>query len=61
MGMYRFGSYTLDLDRYGLLRDGLFVHVEPQVFDLLRFLIEHRDRMVGRDEGSACLWVSRWG
>ncbi|MDN5793067.1 MAG: winged helix-turn-helix domain-containing protein, partial [Brevibacterium aurantiacum] len=58
--MYRFGAFTLDPERYELLRDGLLVHVEPQVFDLLCFLIEHRDRVVGKDEILVAVWGDRF-
>ena len=43
---YRFGDTVLDSTRYELLRDDELVHVEPQVFDVLTYLVEHRDRVV---------------
>jgi DNA-binding winged helix-turn-helix (wHTH) protein len=33
--------------------------VEPQVFDLLEFLIRNRDRMVSRDDVLAAVWNGR--
>src|SRR5581483_2601152 len=35
------------------------VVVEPQVFDLLAYLIEHRDRVVGKDELISTVWAGR--
>ena len=48
--IYRFGPFTLDSARRELSRDGAEIAVEPQVFDLLRVLIERRDRVVSRDD-----------
>jgi DNA-binding winged helix-turn-helix (wHTH) protein len=48
--IYRFEDCTLDLQRHELCRDGELRHVEPQVFDLLVFLIEQRDRVVSRED-----------
>jgi pimeloyl-ACP methyl ester carboxylesterase/DNA-binding winged helix-turn-helix (wHTH) protein len=35
------------------------VHVQPQVFDLLVYLIIHRDRVVSRDEMVEAVWEGR--
>jgi predicted ATPase/DNA-binding winged helix-turn-helix (wHTH) protein len=35
------------------------VHVEPQVFDVLVYLIEHRDRVVSKDELFETVWRGR--
>jgi TolB-like protein len=57
--LYRFGSFTLDAARRELRRDGADIAVEPQVFDLLRVLIEHRDRVVSRDDLLEAVWNGR--
>ena len=57
--IYRFGSFELDVDKAELRADGAPQHVEPQVFALLAFLIEHRERMVSRDEIFERLWERR--
>ena len=49
----------LDIERRELRRDGALCPVEPQVFNLLRFLIENRDRVVSRDEIFQALWQGR--
>ena len=42
----RFDRYVVDTDRLELQRDGARVDIEPQVFSLLTYLIENRDRVV---------------
>jgi DNA-binding winged helix-turn-helix (wHTH) protein len=56
---YRFEDYLLDIDRRELRNGEAVVPVEPQVFDLLAFLIEHRERVVSRDELLASVWEGR--
>lgn len=56
---YVFGGYELDETRFELTRAGQPVPVEPQVLELLIFLIEHRDRAVSRDEIFATIWKGR--
>lgn len=46
----RFGDCELDLHLFEVRRDGQVVKVEPQVFDVLRYLVEHRDRVVTKHE-----------
>lgn len=57
--IYRFGFFTLDSARRELSRDGAEIAVEPQVFDLLRVLIERRDRVVSRDDLLGAVWNGR--
>ena len=35
------------------------VHVEPQVFDLLVYLVQNRDRVVSKDDLIASVWGGR--
>ena len=56
----RFGPFEVDADAYELRRDGETVHVEPQVFDVLRYLLEHRDRMVSKEELLEQVWGTRF-
>jgi len=53
---YRFDNYELDTSRYELSRNGEAVHVEPQVFDVLVHLVEHRDRVVTKAELFDVVW-----
>ena len=57
--IYKFGSIELDLAKVELRDDGESRPVEPQVFALIAYLAEHRDRMVSRDELFEKLWEGR--
>lgn len=56
---YSFEGYTLDVERRELRCGGELRHVEPQVFDLLHFLIANRERVVSRDEIFQAVWHGR--
>jgi DNA-binding winged helix-turn-helix (wHTH) protein len=43
-------DYELDLQRYELRYAGKLVKLEPQVFNFFVYLIQHRDRVVSKDE-----------
>lgn len=57
--VYRFGDCELDVGLHELRFGGERRGVEPQAFDLLIYLIENRDRMVGRDELIEHIWQGR--
>lgn len=57
--IYHFGDFELDTDRFELRHDGSPCAIEPQVFDLLRHLIEARDQVVTRDELLEAVWSGR--
>lgn len=48
--LYRFADCVLDTDRYELRRAGEVIGLERKVFEVLRYLLERRDRMVSRTE-----------
>jgi DNA-binding winged helix-turn-helix (wHTH) protein len=54
--VYRFAHFRLDVAARELHADGKLLTVSPKVFDGLVWLIEHRDRAVGRDELIAAIW-----
>ena len=56
---FLFGDYALDLERRELRRGAELVEVEPQVFDLLAYLVEHRDRVASKDDLLAAVWRGR--
>jgi len=53
---YRFADIQIDPLARELRRNGELVALSPKVFDCLVYLIEHRDRAVGRDELIAAIW-----
>ena len=53
---FSFGEYQLDTEARSLQRSGQAVHVEPKVFDLLAYLIKHRERVASPDELLEALW-----
>ena len=56
---YQSENFILDTDDYSLTRNGVKHPVEPQVFDLLVYLIENRNRVVTREELLEQLWAGR--
>jgi DNA-binding winged helix-turn-helix (wHTH) protein len=57
--LYVFDDYRLDTDRCELRHGSSSVAIEPQAFDLLRYLIRHRERVVSRDELIESVWAGR--
>ena len=57
--VYQFNHLTLDTALYCLDESGNRISIEPQVFDLLVYLIENRDRVVTRDEALENLWKGK--
>jgi DNA-binding winged helix-turn-helix (wHTH) protein len=56
---FRFDDYVLDLERRELRRSGEPIALEPQVFDLLVFLVRNRDRVVTKDDLLESVWRGR--
>jgi TolB-like protein len=54
-----FADCTLDVDRRELYCGSILVDVEPQVFDLLHYLVQNRDRVVSRGGLVAAIWGGR--
>jgi Transcriptional regulatory protein, C terminal len=57
---YVFGNYTLDTERYELRRSGTRVKLQPKVFEVLTYLIEHRERLVSKQELLEQLWPQQF-
>ncbi len=58
--IYRFGDCELDDRRYELRRGGVPCHLEPQVFEVLAYLVRNRDRVVPRTELLDAVWKHRF-
>lgn len=54
-----FEQCVLDIERRELHRGSQNIAVQPQVFDLLVYLIENRDRVVSKDDLLRAVWNGR--
>lgn len=59
-GVYRFGQFELDLPLYELRRAGEACPLEPQVFDVLAYLVRRQDRLVSKEELLDAVWGHRY-
>jgi DNA-binding winged helix-turn-helix (wHTH) protein len=57
---YRFAAWELDLDRRELRHEGETVAVEPQVFDVLAYLVVNHERFVSKEELLDNIWGDRF-
>ncbi len=57
--VFRFGDHVLDLERRELRRGAEPVALEPQVFDLLVYLVRNRGRVVSKDDLIDGVWGGR--
>lgn len=55
----RFEEFVLDADRRELTQNGQLVPVQPQVFDLLKYIIDNRAVVVTRDDLIEHVWNGR--
>jgi len=58
--VYAFADCELDMRAHELRRAGTPVHVEPQTFAVLAYLVAHRDRVVTKDELLDAIWGHRF-
>ncbi|MCK1721071.1 winged helix-turn-helix domain-containing protein [Bradyrhizobium sp. 141] len=56
---YRFSDFEVDLSQQELRREGMPVHIEPQVFDLIVHLVRNHERVVSKDELIDIVWNGR--
>jgi TolB-like protein len=56
---FRFSDHTLDVERRELRRGYDLVAIEPQVFDLLVYLLQNRDHVVSKGDLIATVWGGR--
>jgi TolB-like protein len=57
---FLFEDHVLDIDRRELRRGSQQIAVGPQVFDLLVYLVENRDRVVTKDDLLDAVWSGRF-
>jgi DNA-binding winged helix-turn-helix (wHTH) protein/tetratricopeptide (TPR) repeat protein len=56
---YRFGECVMATATRELTRGARAIALAPQVFDLLEYLIRHRQRVIGKEELFATIWRGR--
>jgi TolB-like protein/cytochrome c-type biogenesis protein CcmH/NrfG len=56
---FYFSDQCLDAGRRELCRGSVRIDLEPQVFDLLVYLLQNRDRVVSRDDLISAIWNGR--
>lgn len=57
---YQFGEFDLCSETLELRNSTGLVAIEPQVFSLLMHLVEHRDRVISKDELIEAIWDGRF-
>ncbi len=57
--LYSFDRYCVDVKSRELKAGELMIEIEPQVFDLLVYLIQHRDKVVSKEELFETIWGGR--
>jgi TolB-like protein len=57
--IFRFEDCLLDTERRELRRGGILCPLEPQVFDVLEYLLRNRHRFVSRNELQGAVWGGR--
>ena len=57
--IFSFGECEIDYDRRELRRGEAIVHVEPQVFDVLAYLMQNRHRVVSKEDLISKVWSGR--
>ena len=53
---HHFANCSLNIERHELTRDGQLIHLEPQVFDILKLLVRRAGELVTRDEFIEIVW-----
>jgi Tol biopolymer transport system component/DNA-binding winged helix-turn-helix (wHTH) protein len=55
--VYEFGNIRVDRGRMAAMRGDAAIPLEPKAFDVLLYLVEHRDRLVMKDELLDAVWA----
>ena len=56
MPVFRFLEFEIITARREIVRDGESLPVEPKVYDLLLYLLEHAERAISKDELQDAIW-----
>ena len=55
--IFRFADVEIDVDVLEVRRNGTVIDLEPKVYDVLIYLIRHRDRLVPKAELFRTVWA----
>ncbi len=58
--VHQFDDYELETGRFELRHDGSPVRIEPRALDVLAHLVQHRERVVSKDELLDEVWGDRF-
>ena len=53
---YQFAEFTLDVARGCVLKDGEEIKLRPKVYEALKYLLDHRGRLVTKQELMEAVW-----
>ena len=53
---YKFGEFTLDIEKGCVLRAGEEIKLRPKVYETLKYLVEHPGRLIGKQELMQAVW-----
>ncbi len=57
--IYKFNNIEVDTEKFSLLTNGEETPVEPQVFNIIVYLIKNKDKIVSRDELLDNIWKGK--
>jgi two-component system alkaline phosphatase synthesis response regulator PhoP len=54
--VYTFGDVSVDLGDFTASRNGVSLSLSPREFDILRYMLENRNRVISRAEMLSHIW-----
>ena len=57
--VFRFEDFVLDVDRRELRRANTLIAIQPQVFDVIEYLVRERERVITKDDLLDEVWNGR--
>lgn len=57
--IYTFKNFTINTDNFQLLKNDKPLSIEPQVFNIILYLVENQDRVVSRTELLDAIWKDK--
>ncbi len=54
---YKFGEFILDIDKGCLFKDGAEVRLRPKVYETLKYLVQHPERLISKQELMQAIWA----